>query len=99
MTSLDQVSVLLDTSDDQDSQVETAVDTVPAAADNGIPSPSGASAAPDTAPPAHPSVQVSASPNVHVNVEIHIAANATADTVKEIFRNMARYVLDKHVDD
>ncbi|MGP4032452.1 hypothetical protein [Pseudarthrobacter sp. 1C304] len=99
MTSLDQVSALLDTSDDQDSQVETAVDTVPAAADKGIPSPFGASAAPNTTPPAPPSVQVSASPNVHVNVEIHIAANATADTVKEIFRNMARYVLDKHVDD
>lgn len=44
-------------------------------------------------------VSVSASPNVHVNVEIHIAADATADTVKQIFRNMARYVLDKDVDD
>lgn len=46
-----------------------------------------------------PTVSVAASPNVHVNVEIHIAADATADTVREIFRNMARYVLDKPVDD
>lgn len=46
-----------------------------------------------------PTLSVSASPSVHVNVEIHIAADATADTVREIFRNMARYVLDKHVDD
>jgi hypothetical protein len=53
------------------------------------------------APPMPPSpiVSVSASPTVHVNVEIHIAADATADTVKEIFRNMARYVLDKPIDD
>lgn len=49
--------------------------------------------------PTPPTVSVSASPNVHVNVEIHIAADATANTVKEIFRNMARYVLDKPVDD
>lgn len=46
-----------------------------------------------------PQVSVTASPSVHVNVEIHIAANATADTVREIFKNMARYVLDKHVED
>ena len=50
-------------------------------------------------PAASPTVAVSASPNVHVNVEIHIAADATAGTVREIFRNMARYVLDKHVED
>lgn len=46
-----------------------------------------------------PTVSVATSPSVHVNVEIHIAANATPDTVREIFRNMARYVLDKPVDD
>lgn len=51
------------------------------------------------APSAAPSVSVSTSPSVHVNVEIHIAADATADTVREIFKNMARYVLDKHVTD
>ena len=42
-----------------------------------------------------PTVSVAASPSVHVNIEIHIAADATADTVREIFKNMARYVLDK----
>ena len=46
-----------------------------------------------------PTVSVSTSPSVHVNVEIHIAADATADTVREIFKNMARYVLDKPVTD
>jgi hypothetical protein len=50
------------------------------------------------APPA-PTVSLSTSPSVHVNVEIHIAADATADTVREIFKNMARYVLDKPVTD
>lgn len=49
--------------------------------------------------PPSPTVNVSTSPSVHVNVEIHIAADATADTVREIFKNMARYVLDKTVDD
>lgn len=47
--------------------------------------------------PIAPSVSVSANPSVHVNIEIHIAADATADTVREIFKNMARYVLDKPV--
>lgn len=46
-----------------------------------------------------PTVSVAASPNVHVNIEIHIAADATADTVREIFKNMARYVLDKPMAD
>lgn len=46
-----------------------------------------------------PAVSVSTSPSVHVNVEIHIAADATANTVREIFKNMARYVLDKPVTD
>jgi hypothetical protein len=46
-----------------------------------------------------PTVSVSTSPSVHVNIEIHIAADATADTVREIFKNMARYVLDKTVTD
>ncbi|MFI8524875.1 hypothetical protein ACIGB8_10530 [Promicromonospora sukumoe] len=44
-------------------------------------------------------VRYAASPSVHVNVEVHIAADATADTVREIFKNMARYVLDKPVVD
>ena len=44
-------------------------------------------------------VAVTASPNIHVNVEIHIAADATADTVREIFKNMARYVLNRPTKD
>lgn len=51
------------------------------------------------APTAPPTVTVATSPSVHVNVEIHIAADATADTVREIFKNMARYVLDKQIAD
>lgn len=51
------------------------------------------------APAAPPTVTVATSPSVHVNVEIHIAADATADTVREIFKNMARYVLDKQIAD
>ncbi|MFF3037574.1 hypothetical protein [Arthrobacter citreus] len=99
-TSPDQVSALLDTPDtDEDSEEGPSDDTVAPAPGNGSPSPASGAAAPYSTAPTTPSVQVSASPNVHVNVEIHIAANATADTVKEIFRNMARYVLDKHVDD
>jgi hypothetical protein len=31
---------------------------------------------------------------VHINIEIHIAADATSETVEEIFRNMRRYVLN-----
>lgn len=46
---------------------------------------------------ASPSTTVTASPNIHVNVQIHIAADATADTVREIFKNMAYYVLDKNM--
>lgn len=55
------------------------------------------SPAPNSTAP--PPVSVSTSPSVHVNVEIHIAADATADTVREIFKNMARYVLEKPVTD
>jgi hypothetical protein len=36
---------------------------------------------------------VATSPAIHVNIEIHIAADATAKTVEEIFKNMRRYVL------
>lgn len=50
-------------------------------------------------PTADPKTSVSTSPSVHVNVEIHIAADANAETVKEIFRNMALYVLDKPLRD
>jgi hypothetical protein len=54
---------------------------------------------PDSGTPEDRTVNVTASPKIHVNLEIHIAADATAETVKEIFKNMARYVLDKSVAD
>lgn len=42
---------------------------------------------------------VSTSPAVHVNIEIHIAADATAATVEEIFKNMRKYVLNAPAED
>lgn len=61
--------------------------------------PTAESTARDISSSSTPAVAVSASPSIHVNVEIHIAADANADTVREIFRNMARYVLDKPISD
>jgi len=50
------------------------------------------------APPA-PVVSVGA--GIHINIEIHIAADASSETIEEIFRNMRRYVLtgDRQADD
>ncbi len=45
-------------------------------------------------PPPPPSVNVRTSPAIHTNLEIHIAADATPETVEEIFKNMRKYVLD-----
>jgi hypothetical protein len=42
-------------------------------------------------PPPDPTVTVGA--GVHVNIEIHIAADATSETIEDIFKNMRRYVL------
>lgn len=36
---------------------------------------------------------VSVGPGIHINIEIHIAADASASTIEEIFKNMRRYVL------
>lgn len=36
---------------------------------------------------------VSVASGIHVNIEIHIAADAPADTIENIFKNMRRYVL------
>lgn len=57
--------------------------------------PSPAYAAPNAATPSQiaPQVTLQASPAIHINLEIHIAADATADTVAEIFKNMRKYVL------
>jgi hypothetical protein len=41
-----------------------------------------------------PSTAVSVTPGIHINVEIHIAADASSETIEEIFRNMRRYVLN-----
>jgi hypothetical protein len=43
-----------------------------------------------TAPP----VGVTVGAGVHINIEIHIAADASSETIEEIFRNMRRYVLN-----
>jgi hypothetical protein len=45
------------------------------------------------APLATPPVNLKVSPAIHINLEIHIAADATPDTVEEIFKNMQKYVL------
>lgn len=56
---------------------------------------SGRNQAPVAAPVATaPQVTLQASPAVHINLEIHIAADATAETVAEIFKNMRKYVLN-----
>ena len=50
--------------------------------------------------PATSPVAVSVGPGVHINIEIHIAADASSETVEEIFKNMRRYVLsDGKADD
>ncbi len=42
---------------------------------------------------APPTPAVSVGPGIHINIEIHIAADASSETIEEIFRNMRRYVL------
>lgn len=85
--------------------VEESADLEEAEAPTDTPSAPAVAAAPTagtqtlSAPAPTPTVSVATSPSVHVNVEIHIAADATADTVREIFKNMARYVLDKPIAD
>jgi hypothetical protein len=39
-------------------------------------------------------VPASLSPGIHINLEIHIAADAKAATVEEIFKNMRKYILN-----
>jgi hypothetical protein len=47
-------------------------------------------------PPAPaPAPAFSMSPAVNINLEIHIAADAKAATIEEIFKNMRKYVLDR----
>jgi hypothetical protein len=44
-------------------------------------------------PAANVNPGVSLNPGVNINVEIHIAADASATTIQEIFKNMRKYVL------
>lgn len=46
------------------------------------------------APPTQPQGQFSLGAGLNVNVEIHIAADAKAATIEEIFKNMRKYLLD-----
>ena len=39
-------------------------------------------------------VAVSVGQGIHINIEIHIAADASSETIEDIFRNMNRYVLN-----
>lgn len=48
-------------------------------------------AAPATPPVAGPAVSVSS--GVNINIEIHIAADASTQTIDDIFKSMSRYVL------
>ena len=41
---------------------------------------------------------VSVGPGIHINIEIHIAADASTQTVEDIFKNMRRYVLNPDPD-
>lgn len=42
--------------------------------------------------------QVSVGSGININIEIHIAADATSQTIEDIFRNMRRYVLRPDTD-
>jgi hypothetical protein len=68
-----------------------------------VPPPVGEASSPDV-PPAAPAARLvrppapaaptlGVGPGIHINIEIHIAADASAETVEEIFKNMRRYVL------
>jgi hypothetical protein len=67
----------------------------PDASGDGAVAPTGTPTEPSTsyaAAPAPP-VAVAVGPGININIEIHIAADASAETVQEIFKNMRRYVL------
>jgi len=93
------IGALLDSAPAFDPEPSVEVSDAPTDTPNSPATPSPATNVLPAPAAGTPSVSVSTSPSVHVNVEIHIAADATADTVREIFKNMARYVLDKHVAD
>jgi hypothetical protein len=43
-------------------------------------------------PPAA-AVPASVGSAIHINIEIHIAADASSETIEDIFKNMRRYVI------
>lgn len=45
------------------------------------------------------SADVTLSPGININIEIHIAADAKAATIEEIFKNMRKYVLNRSGDE
>lgn len=69
--------------------VPEVADAVAAAA---VPAPAPAARQAPAAQP--PAVALSVGPGIHINIEIHIAADATSETIEEIFKNMRRYVLN-----
>jgi hypothetical protein len=46
------------------------------------------------APQIAPSRQAAVAAGLNINVEIHIAADAKAATIEEIFKNMRKYLFD-----
>lgn len=54
----------------------------------------GPSLTPSPTPTAQVAPAVSLGAGIHVNIEIHIAADATTETIEDIFKNMRRYVLN-----
>ncbi|MBO0884123.1 MAG: hypothetical protein J2P17_28100, partial [Mycobacterium sp.] len=61
--------------------------TIPSSVDGAVPA--------ARALPVHPTpVAVSVGQGIHINIEIHIAADASSETIENIFRNMRRYVLN-----
>lgn len=53
-----------------------------------------ASAATRSVPASAPApVSVSLAPGININIEIHIGADASSETIEEIFKNMRRYVI------
>ena len=47
------------------------------------------------APPPTPAPEI---PTLHTDIQIHIHPDADADQIREIFKNMAKYLYDKEVD-
>jgi hypothetical protein len=56
--------------------------------------PEAAAAAPNQAPVGPTPRRITLSSGVHINIEIHIAADANATLIEDVFKNMKRYVLD-----